>query len=69
MKYPECLDGELSGPPEDCGGIWGFENFKEVMSDPKHEEHESMKEWYGERFNPEKFSIRDANREIREYFA
>ena len=68
LKYPECLEGELSGPPEDCGGIWGFENFKEVMSDPKHEEYESMKEWYGERFNPEKFSIRDANRGIREYF-
>lgn len=24
MLYPKCLDGALSGPPEDCGGISGY---------------------------------------------
>jgi hypothetical protein len=68
LRYPECIDGERCGPPEDCGGIHGFESFKEIMADPKNEEHTEMKEWYGGRFNPEWFSVADANKRIRSFF-
>ncbi|MCB9228486.1 MAG: plasmid pRiA4b ORF-3 family protein [Deltaproteobacteria bacterium] len=67
MKVPECIDGERCCPPEDCGGVWGFENFLEVMADPSHEEYADMKDWYGRRFNAEKFSIADANKEIKSF--
>ena len=42
-----CIAGKGACPPEDCGGVWGYEHFKEVMSDPKDPEHEEMKEWLG----------------------
>ena len=55
VKYPLCLAGERSCPPEDCGGIHGYENFLEIIMDPKHEDHDSMLEWAGGEFNPEHF--------------
>lgn len=41
------IDGEGACPPEDCGGPWGYEDFKVIMNDPKNPEHASMKEWMG----------------------
>lgn len=67
LKYPECADGELAGPPEDCGGIYGFEDFKEKMSDKKHPEHREMKEWYGSSFNPNAFNAKSATKKIKQF--
>jgi hypothetical protein len=39
-------------PPEDVGGIPGYEAFLEAIADPAHSEHEEMKEWYGRNFDP-----------------
>ena len=47
IKYPVCLAGKGECPPEDCGGPWGYENVKAILSDPSHEEYEEMKEWLG----------------------
>ena len=55
-KYPICIAGERACPPEDCGGIGGYENFLGIINDPQHEEHESMLEWVGGSFDPEKFN-------------
>lgn len=44
-ESPVCLDGEGNAPPEDCGGEPGFREFLEVMGDPSHLEHTSMKDW------------------------
>ena len=54
-KYPLCIEGERACPPEDCGGVWGYENFLKIMRDPKHEEYQSMLEWVGYHFDPENF--------------
>lgn len=44
-NYPTCVMGEGNRPPEDVGGIPGYEYFLEIMSDPNHDEYESMKDW------------------------
>ncbi len=44
-KYPVCVDGGRACPPEDCGGIAGYEELLEVLADPSHEEHKGMTEW------------------------
>lgn len=31
--YPICLGGEWNGPPEDCGGIPGYEHLLKMMND------------------------------------
>jgi hypothetical protein len=55
QKYPLCVDGARACPPEDCGGVYGYENVLTVTQDPAHEEHESMLEWLGGRFEPDRF--------------
>jgi hypothetical protein len=57
--YPVCTGGRRACPPEDCGGTWGYEGFLEAISDPAHEEHDSMLEWVGGSFDPEAFDQGD----------
>jgi len=64
-QYPVCLAGIRACPPEDCGGVWGYEELLEVISDPLHEEYESMMEWLGGSFDPEEFDINQVNRVLR----
>jgi hypothetical protein len=55
VSYPCCIAGKRACPPEDCGGVWGYEAFLAAISDPNHPEHESMLEWVGGDFDPEAF--------------
>ena len=55
VEYPICLAGRRACPPEDCGGVWGYEGFLEAIKNPKHPEHEEMLEWIGGEFDPEHF--------------
>ncbi len=64
-KYPVCLEGERACPPEDCGGVWGYGDFLQAIRNPKHEEHESMLEWIGGRFDPEEFDPKKATKEMK----
>ena len=48
VNYPLCLDGKRACPPENCGGVWGYEELLEIISNPKHEQYEEMIEWLGE---------------------
>lgn len=66
-KYPICIDGQLSCPPEDCGGIWGYKNLLEILDNPKHEEHEEFLEWVGEEFDPEKFDKDSINKVFKKF--
>jgi Plasmid pRiA4b ORF-3-like protein len=60
-RYPVCLTGKRACPPEDCGGIWGYAGFLEVIQDPRHPEHEDMLEWVGGEFDPEAFDLDEVN--------
>ena len=48
-KPPCCIDGDRNCPPEDVGGVWGYEDFLIAIRDPKHEQHETYLEWAGRR--------------------
>jgi len=61
-----CLAGKGACPPEDCGGIWGYYNLLAVLRNPKHEEHEDMKEWAGE-IDPDAFDIAEVNRRLSRF--
>ena len=60
-----CLDGARACPPEDCGGIGGYENLLSILRDPKHEEHASMLDWVGEEFDPEAFDLAAVDKSLR----
>jgi len=44
---PFCLDGVCACPPEDCGGIPGYQQILEILSTPGHLEQKSYREWIG----------------------
>ena len=61
VGYPICIAGKRACPPEDCGGIWGYENFLEIINDPDNEEYEDMIEWVGGEFDPEHFDVKEVS--------
>jgi len=34
MHYPLCIAGKRACPPEDVGGVWGYGDFLQAISDP-----------------------------------
>lgn len=44
-SLPSCIDGRRAGPPEDCGGVWGYEELLAILGDPSHPEHAERAEW------------------------
>ena len=59
IDYPICITGKRACPPDDCGGVRGYENFLEIIEDPNHSEHEEMLEWIGGEFDPEYFDVKE----------
>jgi hypothetical protein len=62
---PCCLAGKGACPPEDCGGVWGYAELKEILADRGHEQHQDMLDWLGldsgDEFDPKAFSVDDVN--------
>jgi hypothetical protein len=58
---PRCLAGSRACPPEDAGGIGGYTVFLEAWQNPKHPEHQRLREWAGAYYDPELFSVQQAN--------
>lgn len=58
-KYPQCIAGKMSCPPEDCGGTYCYYDFLEILKDPSHENHKELKAWAGKDFDPEYFDPKD----------
>jgi hypothetical protein len=62
--YPACLEGKRHGPPEDCGSIPGFYHLLDAIRDPAHEQHEELRDWLGDKFDPDSFSVEEVNRRL-----
>jgi hypothetical protein len=66
-RYPVCLAGAQCAPPEDVGGLPGFQLYLEALFDMQHPDHKAMLAWRG-RFDPEYFPITSVNKFLREAF-
>lgn len=64
MWLPWVEGGENAAPPEDAGGIPGFQELKEVLADSNHPEHARYKEWSGNNYDPYHFDVRAAQNAV-----
>ena len=64
-KTAICLDGARACPPEDCGGVWGYDNLLKILKNRKLPEHKSMKKWVGRTFDAEAFDVGKTNLWLR----
>ena len=72
-RRPRCIAGERACPPEDCGGIPGFDALREVLSDPAHPERAEVESWLEGRsdfgaFDPEAVRFDDPKKRWRRAF-
>lgn len=63
----EVLSGEGTCPPEDCGGVSGYEEILRIINDPDDYEYERYVSLLGKGFDPAYFDIRSARRRIYDY--
>jgi len=63
QRYPMCVKGRRACPPEDVGGVWGYEEFLQALSDPNHERHAALLEWSGP-FDPDAFDADEATQRM-----
>jgi hypothetical protein len=59
-----CIDGARACPPDDCGGIPGYEQMLEAIANREHPEHDQTLTWLGGDFDPDAFDARVVNREL-----
>jgi len=60
LTYPRCLAGKRNCPPEDCGGPYGYADFRKAIADPAHPEYDRMRQWAGP-FDADAFDLDGIN--------
>lgn len=60
-----CTGGGRACPPDDCGGPPGYAHLLEVLANPKHPDHEELKEFAPPDFDAAKFDVAAANERLR----
>jgi len=65
IHYPRCVKGKRACPPEDVGGVWGYEEFLKAINDPEHSEYDEYRGWIGSEFDPEAFDLEEVNALLR----
>jgi hypothetical protein len=64
IRYPRCIDGERACPPEDVGGVGGFADYVEAITNPSDSEHDDLLEWNGP-YDPGAFDAKRATRRMK----
>src|SRR5215218_7488080 len=64
----ECTGGKRAAPPDDCGGVGGYEELVAAVNDENHERHEELLDWLGGEFDPEAFDVDEVNKRLKKAF-
>ena len=55
--YPRCIAGERACPPEDVGGVPGYERFATAVKYQNAVDHDELLQWVGGWFDPDWFDL------------
>jgi hypothetical protein len=58
---PVCIDGARACPPDDCGGMGGYQDLCEIMQSPENDGYDEMMDWLGGKFDPRRFDLKKTN--------
>lgn len=70
IKYPICLDGEMSCPPEDCGGSNGYYRCIESVKNQNNDEGllDWLGDWKPDSFNPKNVVFNDPKEHFNQVY-
>lgn len=63
----KCIDGARECPPDDVGGVPGYQRFCDILNNPLDKEYEFMFAWSGGEFDSERFENGVVNYELMKY--
>ncbi len=63
--YPQCLAGELAGPPEDCGGLEAFHDMLACIQEPDTELGQEWLNWLGPDYEAGRCDLEKLNKALR----
>jgi hypothetical protein len=58
---PVCLGGARACPPEDCGGVGGYEEMVAALRRPRSAAAQEYREWLGRVYDPEELDLAAIN--------
>jgi hypothetical protein len=64
-RLASCVAGARARPPEDVGGVSGYENFLSIMADPTDQEYAEIRRWCGGHFDPEWFDLEMTDKDVK----
>ncbi|MBW2397275.1 MAG: plasmid pRiA4b ORF-3 family protein, partial [Deltaproteobacteria bacterium] len=64
-EYPRCLAGQRACPPEDCGGIYGYDSMLSALRSRSHPDQKYWLEWIGPNWDPEAFDLQATDEFVR----
>ena len=65
LPYPQVVKFKGDNLPEDCGGIYGYYDMMEILSQPDHAEYKEKKEWF-ESFCSLEFDMEEVNQNLQD---
>ena len=64
--HPVLLEGEGACPPENVGGVPGYDEFLAIINNPQHSYHRQMAQWLGaDHFDPDRFDMDGINTALK----
>lgn len=68
LTFPQVLKYKGNCPMEDCGGIYGYYECLEVLSDKTHPEHEEHLQWVESQGYPNEYKMSQINHNLEENY-
>ncbi len=67
-NYPKVIKYKGDCPVEDCGGIYGYYDCMEIISDPTHPEYEDRLSWMESQGYPDAYDMDAVNERLEQEF-